>query len=84
MTTHQAKQDALARLLKHGIAATVRARTVSLQDLARISPVYVYINAHFPTDWKATVFGDLPKPSAGGYIPMAAPGSTCNGKPILT
>ena len=83
LTPHQAKADAAARLQKAGITATLRAKTVDFTDLARARPVFVYLNGDLPADWKARAFGDLPKPSDGGYIPRPDRGATLNGKPIL-
>ena len=83
LTPHQAKADAAARLQKAGITATLRAKTVDLSDLARVSPVFVYLKGDLPADWKAKAFGDLPKLTDGGYIPRPDRGATLNGKPIL-
>jgi hypothetical protein len=68
MTLHQAKQDAARRLTAGGITYTkLTAKTVSFEDLARANPVFVTI--HGATQPWRHVFADLPKPSAGGYIP---------------
>jgi len=82
MTAPQAKHDALARLARAGITATVRARTVSMSDLARANPVYVSIVAALPFDWKTKLFADVPKPSDGGYIPALGTGATVAGKTV--
>jgi len=74
MNAFEAKRDCKVRLQKANVLfEKLTARTVGMSDLARCSPVFVTVHgATFPVvagcDWDKTLFADVPKPSAGGYI----------------
>jgi len=73
----KAKKDAASRLAKAGIKyQSLSAKTVGFGGFGYGDSVFVTINgADFPAGWKEKVFGDVPKPSAGGYVISA--GKNC-------
>ena len=73
MTTNEAKKDLAKKLQELGIPFTkLRAKSVSFEDLARDNVIFVYIDGGtFTRSVGLTcIFGVIPKPSEGGYIPQ--------------
>lgn len=68
-----AKADAAARLRKAGVQfSRLRARNTSFSGFGYGGAAFVEIDgAVLPIGWKASIFGDVPKPSDGGYIVRA-------------
>lgn len=68
MTTNEAKKEAKRRLDAAGVPyRSIKAKTVSFGDLARGGAVFVMIDSDVP-NIPSLFFGDIPKPSKGGFI----------------
>ena len=70
MTTNECKKDAARRLKEAGVAyEKLTARTISFEGFGYGRSIFVSIHgAKVPMCWKR-LFADVPKPSAGGYVP---------------
>ena len=74
MTIHQAKADAKARLTKHGCTfSRLSAETVSFEGFGYGEVIFLTVHGMNSTtvphrEVHQTVFGDVAKPSEGGYI----------------
>jgi hypothetical protein len=75
VTIAEAKADVAKRLKEHTLPyLRLRARTVGFYGFGYGEAIFVDIFFTTPPSagWKERVFGDVPKPSAGGYIPRSA------------
>lgn len=71
LTIAQAKNDCAIRLSKAGITEfKLTGKQVDFGDLANAGAIFVTIKskARLPIGWKDSIFGDVKKPSEGGYI----------------
>ena len=74
MTIPEAEADVAKRLQQHGLPyLRLRGRIVQFYSLGYGEAIFVdiFFKTPPPAGWKERVFGDVPKPSAGGYIPQS-------------